>query len=262
MQKKLFIIAALVPLLWGCEDSTGPEGVDSVAVRFAASSEAAAVASLAAGDGSVDHVPATGAITLTGTNGTVVIQDIRLIVSEMELKRAGDECVAEEDDDDCEEFEGGPFLVNILDGTADEVVSAIIPTGAYTEFEFEVEDLEVDEDDTDESAAIEALLVEMREDYAEFPSEASALVHGTFDGQPFTVYLDAEIEVEREFAQPFRVPEDGAILVNLDPASWFMNGDEVIDLLALDGQLIEFEAEFENSIEVGHDDDENGDDDD
>jgi hypothetical protein len=65
---------------------------------------------------------------------------IRLIVSEIELERAEGACVGE-DDDDCEEFEGGPFLVNLLDGTGDEVVNAIIPAGSYTEFEFEVENL-------------------------------------------------------------------------------------------------------------------------
>ncbi len=261
--KRTFLMLATLPLMWGCEDATGPTDAGSVAVRFTASADASGSASLAPMDASANHVPAAGAITLTGSNGTLVIEDIRMIVSEMELERSGVECVVEEDDDGCEKFEGGPFLVNVLDGTAEAVVTAIIPPGAYTEFEFEVEDLESDdEEDSNEVQAIEALLAEIRQDYPDFPTEASALVHGTFEGQPFTVYLDAEIEVEREFATPFMVPEDGAILVNLEPASWFMRGGEVVNLLALDRQTIEFEAEFESGIEVDHDDDDDDDDDD
>lgn len=263
MKRALLLLAAL-PVMWGCADSTGPTEPANVAVRFTANADASVSASLAPMNATGDHVASTGAITLAGSNGTLVVEDIRLIVSKLELERSGIECEAEEDDDNCEKFEGGPFLVNLLDGTAEEVVTAIVPAGAYEEFEFKVEDLELDDDEDDESdsAALEALLGQMRQSYPEFPGNASAVVHGTFDGQPFTVYLDAEVEVEREFAVPFRVPEDGAILVNLDPGSWFMAGGEVVDLVALDGETIEFEAEFESGVEIEFDDDDDDDDDD
>ena len=249
MLKRSLIMAALVPFLWACEDTTGPEGAGQVAVRFQAvvpsgASTLQAPASLV----NFDHVPATGAITLTGTNGTLVIQDIRLIVSEIELERADGEC-AGVSNDDCEEFEGGPFLVNLLNGTTNEVVNAIIPAGSYTELEFEVESLDLDDDDDNgERQAKQTILNQIRQTYPNFPSNASMVVHGTFNGEPFTVYFEAEIEVEQEFPRPFRVPEDGAIIVNLGPAAWFQQGTRVMDLRALNGRTIEFEAEFTKGV--------------
>ncbi|CAA9301179.1 MAG: hypothetical protein AVDCRST_MAG68-455 [uncultured Gemmatimonadetes bacterium] len=256
MLKKALFAAALLPLAAACADSTASGGDGRVAVRFNA------VAAGAQGAQALfDHVPATGAITLTGTNGTLVLQDIRLIVSELELERANASCRGEDDDDDCEEFEGGPFLVNLLDGTAAEVVNASIPAGSYSEFEFEVEDLDADEDDDGgERQAIQSILAGMRQAYPGFPSDASMVVHGTFTptggtAQKFTVYFEAEIEVEHKFATPFRVPEDGAIEVNLDPALWFKPGAQVVNLAALNGRTVEFEAEFKSGIKVEHDDD-------
>lgn len=258
------MVAAFASVLAACDGTTGPEGAREVAVRFqaASSSSQAAMAPSAsrspAGGASFDHVGTAGQITLTGSNGTLVIQDIRLIVEEIELERAEGGCLSEVDSDDCEEFEGGPFLVNLLDGSMVEVVTAIIPAGTYTEFEFEVENLDLDDDDdTSERQVKESILTELRQTYPLFPSRGSMVVHGTFNDQPFTVYFDAEIEVEREFLTPFRVPEDGAITVELDPAAWFKVGDQVIDLRQFDGQTLEFELEFEfeSGIEVDHDDD-------
>ena len=241
----------------GCSDATGAGG-DRVGVRF---NVVAPAASLAAVEGpSFDHVPATGPVTVTGSNGTLLIQDIRLIVSELELNRVDAACVEDSDSDDCEEFEGGPFLVNLLDGTPNQVVNALIPPGTYSKFEFEVEDVEADEDDdSGERAAMQAILTQVRQAYPAFPGDASMVVHGTFTptggaAQVFTVYFDAEVEVEQEFATPFRVPEDGLINVNLDPAAWFRDGGQVLNLAALNGQLIEFHQDFEQGIEVEDDD--------
>lgn len=259
MLRKLVAAAAFLPLLAACSDSTGP-GAGQVAVRFQASTGIQALTSSAL----FNHVPASGGITLTGSNGTLEIQDIRLIVSELELERAEGACVGE-DDDDCEEFEAGPFLVNLLDGSANQVVSELIPAGTYTEFEFEVEDL--DEDDDDDSAkrlTMQNILAQLRQAYPAFPSNASMVVHGVFtpaggSAQEFTVYFAAEIEVEQEFDTPFRVPEDGTITVTLNPANWFQTGSQVLNLAALDGQTVEFEAEFKSGVEgvehEEHDDD-------
>lgn len=256
--KRNLAMALLVPFLWACDDSTGPNEGGRVAVRFNAVTSTGASASLGGTSGaSFDHVPATGAITLTGTNGTLVLQDIRLIVSELELERVEGACATGEDD--CKKFEGGPFLVNLLDGTAAEVVSAEIPAGSYTEFEFEVEDVDADDDDdSSERQRIQAILTQMRQAYPGFPNGASMVVHGTFTptggaAQRFTVYFDAEIEVEHEFATPFRVPEDGAILVNLQPATWFKPGAQVVNLAALNGRTLEFEAELKSGIRIEKD---------
>lgn len=261
MLKKTLTVAALVPLIAACSDTTGAGDAGRVAVRFRASSSVSATASPSSTSQPLfNHIAAPGAITVSGTNGTLVLQDIRVIVSKLELERTDGACAAA-DDDECKEFEGGPFLVNPLDGTGDEVVNALIPAGSYSKFEFEVEDLEPeDDDDSGDRQTMQQILAQVRQAYPNYPSDASMVVHGTFtptDGvaQEFTVYFNAEIEVEREFATAFRVPEDGTITVNLDPESWFRTGTQVTNLAALNGQTVEFESEFEQGIEgVEHDD--------
>jgi hypothetical protein len=262
MSRKILMLGAFVSVLAACDSTTGPEGAREVAVRFqaASSSQPASAMSPSASTAqmpgtSFDHTAGTGAITLAGSNGTLVIEDLRVIVSEIELERTDGACLVEEDDDDCEEFEGGPFLVNLLDGSATEVVTAIVPAGTYTEFEFEVENLDLDgDDDSSEQQVKQSILADLRQTYPAFPSRGSMVMHGTFDGEPFTVYFDAEIEVEREFFTPFRVPEDGAILVELDPAAWFQAGSQVLDPRPYDGQTLEIELQFESGVEIDHDD--------
>ncbi len=250
MRSKLIAASLLLPLA-ACSDSTGSDS-GSVAVRFRTSGSSAAVS----GAG-FSRSAAADAITLTGTNGTLVIDDIRLIVSKLELERAEDSCAGGGDDDDCEEFEGGPFLVDLpLGGGAVTLAEAAIEAGSYTEFEFEVEDVEADDDDDSaERGAMQAVLTQMRQAYPAFPSGASMVAHGTFNGQRFTVYFDAEVEVEQKFATPFRVPEDGALTVKLNPALWFRSGTQVTNLFLLNGKTVEFEAKFKSGIEgVDHDD--------
>lgn len=248
ISKRLLAPLALLPLALGCSDTTGSEGAAAVAVRFQAAAPGASASAASMSRTTVAGTVAEGPITLAGSNGVLVIEDIRLVVSEIELERLEGECLGDEDDA-CEEFEGGPFLVRLLDGSADDVVRALIPAGSYTELEFEVEDLDLDDGDTGEQEqARRSILAELRGTYPEFPAEASMVVRGTFDGAPFIVYFRAEIEVEREFDTPLRVPEDRIVLVTLSPEVWFRNGDQVLDLLALDGQIVEFEAEMENGI--------------
>lgn len=262
MRTKLLTLFAVVPVLAACDNTAGPDSPGQVAVRFqavgsgAASSLAPSAAAIPLGSASTDHVAGANAITLVGDNGTLVIEDLRVIVSEMELERAGVECAEDLDEEECEEFEGGPFLVDVLSSTPEEIVTALVPPGSYSEFEFEVENLDFDEDDSDSERQIkESILAELRDDYPLFPSKGSIVVHGTFDGEPFTVFFDAEIEVEREFSTPFRVPEDGVILVGIDPSAWFRVGSDVLDPRPFDGQTVEFEFEFESGVEVEHDDD-------
>lgn len=268
---KSLLLAALPPLLWACSDSAGPGDGGRVTVLFRAGAVVGAGPSLSAAKGlSFNHVPSSGAITLTGTNGTLEIQDIRLIVSEIELERDDADCEVEQEDEEregenedegCEEFTGGPFLVNLLDGSAATVVTDNVPPGVYSEFEFEVENSDPDEDDdASERQDLQSILSRMRQAYPNFPANASMVVHGTFtptggSAQTFTVYFKAEIEVEREFNGEFRVPDDVAILVNLDPAAWFRQGSQVRNLAALNGQTVEFELEFERGVEVEIEDD-------
>jgi hypothetical protein len=269
-------LALLVFLFVACDSSTGPGGGGKVAIRFSTTTSAGVSATMLAPENPALN---TDQLTVTGTNGTLVIDDIRFIVSEMELESSGTNCVEDEhdddgdddiddvddrdddgddDDDDCE-FEGGPFIVDLpLEGDA-AITTQNVPPGTYNAFKFEVEDLEVDDDDDkEEKSNIPAILAEMRSVYPDFPSRASMVVKGTQNGQPFIVYFRSDFEIEQRIEPPLVVPQDNSLSVNLDPALWFKNGTQIVNLLALNGKLVDFGSAFRGGFTGTH----RGDDDD
>jgi hypothetical protein len=260
----LSIVAALTAsvLLLGACDSSGPstEG-GNVAVDFGTSYSTSGSASAATAKSSHDS------LDVVGSNGILEISDVRLIVSEIEM----------EGDADNAEFESEPRLLDLPLDTADvePVTAREIPPATYDEFEFEVEDVEVDDADDDEEALAD-LRTEIRSDFPNWPEGASMVVVSTFTpegGTPEndTTYFEAEIEVERDLEPALEVTGEGfsrTLTVQLDPTRWFTNSDGTVWNLperAAGDELIEFEAEFEDGvaeIEVDDDDDEDDDDDD
>ena len=239
----------------GCDgDGTGAGG-SRVAIRFATTGGAQATRALAP---RFSHAGTGDVLALTGTNGTLRIEDVRLIVSELELEQSDGSCVAEDDGDDhCEEFESGPFVVDLpLAGGAVTLTTDQVAPGTYHELEFEVEDLEPEDDDgPGERQAIQSLLGQLRSVYPGFPSGASMVAHGTFTpsgsttAQPFTVYFDAEIEVEMDLEPPVTVPGAGSLTVHVNPAAWFRQGAQVVNLAALDGRTVEFHSQIRDGME-------------
>jgi hypothetical protein len=205
-----------------------------------------------------------------------VIQDVRFIVEEMKLRgsgslagcdddgdddRGGDDNLIvradrgrdhDEDDsnegDECE-FEGGPFIVDLpLDGAA-TIATEDVPAGTYHSFTFKIDDLEGDDDDEDDDRARSPeLLNQMRAAYPNFPSRASLVVKGTKDGQPFTVYFRSKIRITQTISPPLTVPGDETLTVTIDPSAWFKLGAQVLDLAALNGQLIELGDHFSSGV--------------
>ena len=275
-------IGALLLFLAACDGSTGPGNGGNVAIRFGTASGSHVSANiLSAGDPQI-----ASDLTLTGTNGTLVIDDIRFIVEKLQLKSsessstcADDEAENEHDDDlrvaaddrsgsnsddneneddECE-FNGGPFIVDLpLDGSNNVTITTEnIPAGTYDSFKFKIDDLEADdEDDDDEAAKTPSLLTDIRAAYPNFPSHASMVVHGTQNGTPFTVYFRSKIKVRQEISPPLVVPGDPVLTVNLDPSMWFKVGNQVLNLAALNGRLVDL-GTFTSGItglHHGHDD--------
>jgi hypothetical protein len=175
-----------------------------------------------------------------------------LIVDEIEL----------EGDADSAEFETDrpSFLdLPLQEGEVSPVAADRVPPGLYEDFEFEIENIELD--DGDEEGEVRDLRAEIREDFPNWPNEASMVVVGTFTtsndtSRTFETYFEAEIEVERELNPPLEVTSDGfsrELIVRLNPAQWFENADGTVrDLSQSDfedtGKVIEFEAEFEEGV--------------
>ncbi len=216
-------------------------------------------------------VEQSGGLSIAGTNGTLLITDIKLIVNELELRR---QSVMDCDDDssgpgDCGSFESRYFVADVpLGSGAVTIGSDRIPEGTYTAVEFEVKDLEVDVGDADEAldaARIAAVLAQVRATYSDWPAGASMVIVGTFTptggvAQPFRTYFDAEVEVERLLSPPLLVDATSTgLTIDLWPDLWFKNPDGSVRNLALSnfattGTLVEFEVEFEDGCEVEIDD--------
>ena len=232
-------IAAALLAGGACSDSAGPEANGAVTVRVSG----AAGMSFAAAFSSLD-VP--------GSIGVLTLDAIHLVVDEFRLERVEDACEdLNGDDDACENFEAPPFFVAVpLDGADVGVVSRTVPAETYEELKFETK---APEDDG-------SLLAEIRQQFDDWPEDASALVIGTFTpdvGEPvsFRVFFDAEVKVELEFDPPFEVVEgdDQAVTVFVDPAIWFANPDgSVVDLSAFDfdvtGEVVKLEVKFEDGF--------------
>lgn len=269
VRRMLLALAVLPLVLGGCGDSTGPGSSVAIAFRSAIIGASGSATSPAM----FSLMPSESqSIGIDGSNGTLRIDELFVLVAEFELKRADVSCddLAGEDDDDCEELELPPSFVEVpLDGPDATLVRQEVPPGTYRRIEFEVEDLEDDEDD-DDAAAIADLLADVIARFPEWPRNASMVAIGVFqpsgggDARPFTVYFEAELEIELEFDTPLTIAADDpdrTIAVTVDPRLWFRRGDgTVMDLSAFDfatfQDVVEFEFEMEDGFaDVEFDDD-------
>jgi hypothetical protein len=172
------LATALVTIvaLTSCSDPNAPGAL--VAIRFRTGSSVVSAAR-AGSPLSFSLMNGVQDVVVTGSNGTLTITDIRLIVDELELEgaEAGDCPDDGEQQAGCEEIEIGPLAAQVpVNGQPVTVASDAIPPGSYTELEFEVEDLEVDGDEGDDAGdatALEALLATLRQTYADWPAGAS-----------------------------------------------------------------------------------------
>lgn len=245
MFRKTLMMLMATGVVAACDSSTDVDGAANVGVSFTTASQVES---------------STSSIVVGGSNGSLTIDAIHVVVAEFELEGALAACDETFDDDDCEEVESGPFLVQVpTDGGTLQVATAWVPLGSYTELEWEVEDLDFEEDDFDDQdiqtvrSDIDALV-----GAGVWPEEASMVVMGSFlaEGEttptPFTTFFAAEIEVEMDLVPPLDLNEESAsreITIVLSPDIWFRNTDgTVMNLAALSDQLVEFEAEFEDGI--------------
>jgi hypothetical protein len=267
--------------LAACSDSATGGGSDArVQLRFGVAGGQAQQSAASFQAGGTDR------LVLTGTNGTLAIDDIRLVVAEFELdgdddvNRCGasssilgsgsgsdddddDDRRSGDDSDDCEDFDAGPLFVDLpLTGGTVAVGAGDVPAGRYDEVEFEVEDLDDDEENPAEAQRIAQLRQQILAQFPDWPRDASMLVVGTFTptggaARPFRVFIEAEIEIELDLDPPLSVGEGatGSLDVTLDPATLFRNGANVLDLSTA-GSRFELEVEIENGFRGrGSDDD-------
>lgn len=257
------LLTAAVLALTACESSTTPNA--NAAIRFSSPAVAGQSTTTTAGG-------STG-LSIVGSNGTLVITDIKIVVDEFELKRVQSvdslSCDALDDspssDDDCSEFESRLFVADVPLGSGTvTVANDRIPAGTYDEMEFEVEDLFVDNEDDDDvarAARIAEVLATLRQTYTDWPTGASMMIEGTFTptggvAQPFRVYFDADVEVETVLSPALVIDASSSgVTIELRPDLWFKRANGTVLNLAqfnwaTTNTLAELEVEFEYGLDV------------
>lgn len=263
-------------------DGTGATAPGQVQIRMGVST--GGVSASRAADG--PHFATTTGLTVTGTNGTLNITDIKLVVSRFELRGAdgsscgattatgvhtdrsgGSDDGANHEAGECE-FQAGPqFLTLPLDGSQLGVTTGTVPPGTFTAVRFRVKNLDLRDDDDHEDddaasqAAVATLFNSIRQQVPDWPANASMLVTGTFTptggtAKDFRVFARAEVKLTLPLNPPLTVAEGNTgaqVSVLLDPASFFRTGTTVMDLTQFNGRVAELEAEAEHGFESeGH----------
>lgn len=219
-------------------------------------------------------------LSIQGSNGILKITNIHFIVDEFELEMAemdDDACEGLEGqaEDDCEdqmdareEFEMDMAFVQLPIGQGVlEMNTTGIHEGVYDELEFEIDNLDSDEDDTPAEIAAQEAVKQAIEaaGYENWPEDASMVVEGTFaptNGAEvaFKAYVEAEVEIEMILNPALEITNGAAqaVTVNIYPEKWFVNTDgTVVDLSQYDEtNLYQMEWEVEGDgfdVEVDND---------
>jgi hypothetical protein len=189
---------------------------------------------------------ATGA-ALTLSNG-ITIDRLRVVVRTVELERAS---ATPDDNADLQEFEAGPFLLDLsgaaLSGTVQQVAVASVPTGTYREVKFEIHKPDASEPGVPANAGLAAMAT----------AQASIIVEGLIDGAPYT--FTTGLDVEQKFEGVYNIGSGTPNLtLNLDASTWF-GGSGALRLDPRDSaKKSAIETNIKASMKVFDDDDRDG----
>ena len=166
--------AAALLALAACDNPAQGGSDGNVRLRFGVAGSQALASRASFQTGGADQ------LVITGANGTLRIDDLRMVVAEFELDGDDDVNTCSRQPgavDDCEDFDAGPMFIDLpLTGGAVPVGSGELPAGVYEEVEFEVEDLDDDEENAAERARIEQLRQQILAQFPDWPRDASLLV--------------------------------------------------------------------------------------
>jgi len=211
--------------------------------------------------GAAPSRPLASPDTIVDAGGNVlVLTKVELVLKEIELKRQNDDACDSlgGENDGCEEFETGPFLLDLPLGVGvSHQVTITADSGTFDEIEFKIHTPEDDGDAADQA------FVAAHPDL----QNVSIRVTGTFNGVDFVFITDLNADEEVTISPPLVVAADGNVDVTLmvNVAGWFLNSAAVIDpSLALKGGPLEgvVKNNIEASFDAFHDDNHDGHDDD
>jgi hypothetical protein len=237
---------SLLGALAACDSSAPGTGAQ---VNFNVATEAGASATsrpLAAPDTLLD-----------GSGNVLVFSKVELVLRDIEFERRNhDNCdsVSTGNDDDCEEFEAGPVLIDLpLQAGVAHAFTVEVDTGTFDELELRIHKPEDDGDAND------------RAFLAAHPDleDISIRVTGSFNGSSFTFTTDLNADEEFDLNPPLvlTAQSDVSVTLMVDLDGWFLNGAVLIDpSLAVKGAAFEgvVKNNIETSFEAFNDDDHDG----
>ncbi|MBN8231185.1 hypothetical protein JYK02_27060 [Corallococcus macrosporus] len=165
-------------------------------------------------------LPGQATQRLVPSNG-ITVERVRLSVRELELKREGhhDDDATDDDGgtstDDSSELKQrtGAFLIDLsgtaLEGQVVRLRDVTVEPGLYDEIEFDIGKVSVTE------AGDNAALKELAE------KDASLIIDGRIDGEPFQFVSSLRVEQEREADFEVTEGDDQNVTINIDPSGWF-----------------------------------------
>ncbi len=253
---KRLVLASVLPLsVAACGDGTGPENPAEVTLSFVSAKSPVAPAP----SGTIALMPgALATVDVTGSNGTLAIDEVQIVIDEFKLEGDDDSCEGGVDAESCVRFEALPYFLDLpLDGIPIDIASSPVPDGTYFELKLETKDLDASNDEGIASLADQVLVA-----FPDWPESASMRMAGSFtpgdggDPRAFVVYFHAEVKVELSFDPPLTViadDESTRVVVEVNPLTWFTLADgSVSDLSELDfettGAVVDFEAKMKDGF--------------
>ena len=231
-----------------CSDSGGPSNQGQLNFNLATR-----VAPVAAAGASLAVVGSPE--TFTDGSNTLVIDQVQVVLREIELHRTGlaSDCLNAMDDD-CEELEIGPLLVDLPLGTpgAARTFSVQIAAGSYDKIEVEIHK---------PSSSDDAAFIQANPGF----QDVSIRVTGTYNGTGFTYLGDYNDELQFNMVPDLTVGATAATELTLfaDLNAWFrdQSGMLIDPATASTGSPNEslVEENIKNSLESFEDDDLDGD---
>lgn len=228
--------------LAGCSsDSSGPGAQNSVSLSVSVPRP-----------GSASNLQGSFVPVQDAAGNTLDITAAQIVLSEIEFETDDRDCDSS-GTGNCHEFEIGPVLLNLpTSGGMLSLGTDQVPFAAISEIELNIE--RPDEEDT--------RTTQFRAANPGFPRTASLHLVGTFNGQPFDVFLSPEAELELEFSPPLTVANPLNLNIEIDLNSWLRNSNgNFIDprTLASDGNARDrVEANIRASFHAFNDPDHDG----
>ena len=223
-----FCVIATTLGVAACTEGTGSRGIAPV--------------SLALSSGASTTAPAApqAAATETFTDGTntLAISSVEVVLRKVVLKRAeaappagcamstsgitaSDDGACDDHNDQGDELEAGPALVDLPLGGIERTFTADVPAGTFDALEFQIHKPSRDGDAADQD------FLKAHPDFAGI----SIRVKGTFNGADFSYTSDLSVGEELRFDPPVVVTAGtpASVTIKLDLDGWFRSGGTLVD---------------------------------